>query len=273
MAHMQGVAINFLLEEDWDTIQAKLEANADLVKEIEGGRVYEACSCSENGVGMERFVPMDTEKESRKRTGEELQTESSKKLKSNTREDVSVPKEKEKEIAGKLDLQSPGTEEDVEAYMEERVDEPSSEEFPMGFNSIRTQPPAKIVKWQIIRHRKTSAFISHRGKLTRDNRPKEGFERVLCGDLNTMFDPPSTEDVVWNLTHQQKVLSWRYFHSCVVHCLTLEAAQIYMLTEVKYPLPPRVCKAMLEKKLLGDRKDEVWYQLLKLIEKQAQQQQ
>ncbi|GKF61191.1 hypothetical protein Tco_0181245, partial [Tanacetum coccineum] len=33
---------------------------------------------------------------------------------------------------------------------------------------------------------------------------------------------------------------------------------------VKYPLPPRVCKAMLEKKLLGDRKDEVCYQLLKL---------
>ncbi|GJT09065.1 hypothetical protein Tco_0843527 [Tanacetum coccineum] len=41
-----------------------------------------------------------------------------------------------------------------------------------------------------------------------------------------------------------------------VHCLTVEAAHIYMLTEVKYPLPPRVCKAMLEKKLLGDRKDE-----------------
>ncbi|GKA03596.1 hypothetical protein Tco_0676377 [Tanacetum coccineum] len=41
-----------------------------------------------------------------------------------------------------------------------------------------------------------------------------------------------------------------------VHCLTLEAAHIYMLTEVKYPLPSRVCQAMLEKKLIGDRKDE-----------------
>ncbi|GKA33016.1 hypothetical protein Tco_0719383, partial [Tanacetum coccineum] len=46
---------------------------------------------------MERFVPMDIEKESRKRTGEELQTESSKKLKSNIRGDVSVPKKKDKE--------------------------------------------------------------------------------------------------------------------------------------------------------------------------------
>ncbi|GKG09906.1 hypothetical protein Tco_0338652, partial [Tanacetum coccineum] len=50
---------------------------------------------------MERFVPMDIEKESRKRTGEELQTESSKKLKSNIRGDVSVPKKKDKESVKK----------------------------------------------------------------------------------------------------------------------------------------------------------------------------
>ncbi|GJV08023.1 hypothetical protein Tco_1345679 [Tanacetum coccineum] len=219
---------------------------------------------------MERFVPMDTKKESRKRTGEELQIESSKKLKSDTREDVSVPKEKdkEKELQKKPESAKSGTEEDVEAYMEERVDEPSSKEFLMG--SIPQRPaPAKIVKWQIIKTGKRGAYqiiredntyvvyVNFQGLLNDlirddlkelyrlmmlkygDNRPEEEFERVP---------------------------SWRYFHS-------LEAAHIYMLTEVKYPLPHRVCKAMLEKKLLGDRKDEVCYQLLKLIEKQAQQQQ
>ncbi|GKG28522.1 hypothetical protein Tco_0406849, partial [Tanacetum coccineum] len=40
-----------------------------------------------------KVLPMDTEKKNRKRTREKLQTESSKKLKSDTREDVSVPKE------------------------------------------------------------------------------------------------------------------------------------------------------------------------------------
>ncbi|GJS93228.1 hypothetical protein Tco_0800196 [Tanacetum coccineum] len=80
---------------------------------------------------MERFVPMDTKKESRKRTGVELQTKSSKKLKSDTREDVFVPKEKDKE-SKKPESAKSGTEEDVKAYMEERVDEPSSEEFPMS---------------------------------------------------------------------------------------------------------------------------------------------
>ncbi|GJX00186.1 hypothetical protein Tco_0184099, partial [Tanacetum coccineum] len=50
-----------------------------------------------------------------------------------------------------------GTEDDVEAYMEERVDEPSSEEFLMG--SIPQGPaPAKIVKWQIIKTGKKGAY-------------------------------------------------------------------------------------------------------------------
>ncbi|GJR96906.1 ribonuclease H-like domain-containing protein [Tanacetum coccineum] len=40
----------------------------------------------------------------------------------------------------------------------------------------------------------------------RRSRPEEEYERVLWGDLKTMFDPPSTEDAVWSLTHQQKVL-------------------------------------------------------------------
>ncbi|GJT42164.1 ribonuclease H-like domain-containing protein [Tanacetum coccineum] len=253
MAQVQEAA-QFYTEENWDIIWAKLEANANL-------------------------------KKSRKRTGEELQIESSKKLKSDTREDVSVPKEKDKESVKKeegFEIKKPvlrytkrkslgrkglqrkpesaksGTEEDVEAYMEERVDEPSSEEFPMS--SIPQGPaPAKIVKWQIIKTGKRGAYqiiredntdvvyVNFQGllnDLTRDdlkelyrlmmlkygdNRPEEEFERVLWGDLKTMFDPPSTEDAVWNLTHQQKVLSWRYFHSCVVHCLTLEAAHIYML--------------------------------------------
>ncbi|GJZ25919.1 hypothetical protein Tco_0570172 [Tanacetum coccineum] len=311
MAQVQEAA-QFYTKEDWDTIRAKLEANADLVKEIAGEDVSEADYAqrmmglisqrrkliAEQKAKAQRDKPMtqaqqrqymatylknqggwklaqikkltdeELKKESRKRTGEELQIESSKKLKSDTREDVSVPKEKDKESR----KYESGTEEDVEAYMEERVDEPSSEEFPMS--SIPQGPaPAKIVKWQIIKTGKRGAYqIIKEDNTDVINKPEEEFERVLWGGLKTMFDPPSEEDAVWSLTHQQKVLSWRYFHSCAVHCLTLEAAHIYMLTEVKYPLPSRVCQAMLEKRLIGDRKDEVCYQLLKLIEKQAQQQ-
>ncbi|GJU28162.1 hypothetical protein Tco_1166783 [Tanacetum coccineum] len=202
----------------------------------------------------------------KKLTNEELKEKFKYLMRSMEREDVSIPKEKDKESVKKeeeFEIKKPvlrytkrkslarkglekkpesaksGTEEDVEAYVEERVDEPSSEEFPMS--SIPQGPaPAKIVKWQIIKTGKRGLL----NDLTRndlkelyrpmmlkygDNRPEEEFERIL---------------------------NWRYFHRCSVHCLTVEAAHIYMLTEVKYPLPPRVCKAMLKKKLLGDRKDE-----------------
>ncbi|GKE77149.1 hypothetical protein Tco_1543269, partial [Tanacetum coccineum] len=243
---------------------------------------------------MERFVPMDTEKERRKRTGVELQTESSKKLKSDTREDVYVPKEKDKESVKREE------EFEIKKLVLRYTKRKSLERKGLQKKpeSVKSGPaPAKIVKWQIIKTGKRGAYqiiredntdvvyVNFQGllnDLTRDdlkelyrlmmlkygdNRPEEEFKRVLWGDLKTMFDPPSEEDVIWKLPHQQKVLSWRYFHSCAVHCLTLEAAHTYMLTEVKYPLPPSVCKAMLEKKLLGDRKDEVCYQLLKFIEK------
>ncbi|GJX20670.1 hypothetical protein Tco_0223347, partial [Tanacetum coccineum] len=38
----------------------------------------------------------------------------------------------------------------------------------------------------------------------------------------------------------------------------------------RYPIPADMCQAMLDKNLQGDKKDEACYQLLKLIEKQAQ---
>ncbi|GJV34420.1 hypothetical protein Tco_1394820 [Tanacetum coccineum] len=197
----------------------------------------------------------------KKLTDEELKEKFKYLMRSMEREDIYVPKEKDKESVKReeeFEIKKPvlrytkrkslarkglqkkpesaksGTEEDVEAYMEERVDEPSSEEFPMS--SIPQGPaPAKIVKWQIIKTGKRGAYQIIRedntdvvyvnfpgllNDLTRDdlkelyrlmmlkygdNRPEEEYERVLWGDLKTMFDPPSTEDAVWSLAHQQKL--------------------------------------------------------------------
>ncbi|GJU11939.1 hypothetical protein Tco_1134335 [Tanacetum coccineum] len=339
MAQVQEAA-QFYTEEDWDTIRAKLEANADLVKEIAGEDVSEA-DYAQRMVGlisqrrkliaeqkakaqrdkpmtqaqqrqymatylknqggwklaqikkltdeelkekfeylmrsMERFVPMDTEKESRKRTGVELQTESSKKLKSDTREDVSVPKEKDKESVKReeeFEIKKPvlrytkrkslarkglqkkpesaksGTEEDVEAYMEERVDEPSSEEFPMS--SIPQGPaPAKIVKWQIIKTGKRGAY-----QIIREDNTDVVYVN-FPGLLNDLIRDDLKELYRLMMLKYGNKRPEEEYEGCGVHCLTVEAAHIDILTEVKYPLPPRVCKSMLEKKLLRDRKDEI----------------
>ncbi|GKA20329.1 hypothetical protein Tco_0700318 [Tanacetum coccineum] len=99
------------------------------------------------------------------------------------------------------------------------------------------------------------------------NGPEDEYERVFWGDLKTMFDPPLSTDPVWNLPYQQKMLRWRYYDTCRVHCLTLESADIYMLTERRYPIPADVCQAMLDKKLQGDKKDEACYQFCNGVEK------
>ncbi|GJR70802.1 putative ribonuclease H-like domain-containing protein [Tanacetum coccineum] len=275
MAQVQEAA-QFYTEEDWDTIRAKLEANADLVKEIAGEDVSEA-DYAQRMAHQRQYMATYLKNQGgwklaqiKKLTDEELKVKFEYLMRSMEREDVSVPKEKDKESVKReeeFEIKKPvlrytkrkslarkglqkkpesaksGTEEDVEAYMEERVDEPSSEEFPMSLlNDLTRDDLKELYRLMMLKYG--------------DNRPEEEFERVLWGDLKTMFDPPSEEDAIWKLPHQQQILNWRYFHSCSVHCLTVEAAHIYMLTEVKYPLPPRVCKAMLEKKLLGDRKDE-----------------
>ncbi|GKB20843.1 hypothetical protein Tco_0854766 [Tanacetum coccineum] len=87
-------------------------------------------------------------------------------------------------------------------------------------------------------------------------------------DLRTMFDPPLNEDAIWSLPLQQKMVSFRYYDKCEVHCLTLEACTIYMLADRKYPLSKDACQVMLKMKLLDGKMNEVCYKLLKMIEKQ-----
>ncbi|GKA86968.1 hypothetical protein Tco_0808679 [Tanacetum coccineum] len=191
-------------------------------------------------------------------------------------------------------------EEDMEALVKGNdTDSSSGTDIPVSVVPVAIKPPSianwKIIKlgnkgvYQIIREDGTYITYINFGamlkSISRDdltelyrlvmqkygtNRPEDEYERVFWGDLKTMFDPPLSTDPVWNLPYQQKMLRWRYYDTCRVHCLTLESANIYMLTERRYPIPADVCQAMLDKKLQGDKKDEACYQLLKLIEKQAQ---
>ncbi|GJU05698.1 hypothetical protein Tco_1122128 [Tanacetum coccineum] len=101
------------------------------------------------------------------------------------------------------------------------------------------------------------------------NRPKDVYDTVLWSDLRTMFNLPLNEDAIWSLPLQQKIISWRYYDMCDVHCLTLEACSIYMLADRKYPLSKDACQVMLKMKLLDGKMNEVCYKLLKMIEKQA----
>ncbi|GJR45069.1 hypothetical protein Tco_1313172 [Tanacetum coccineum] len=174
----------------------------------------------------ESFAPInfETTKDSLKRFGEELQTKTSKRLKSDeAKDDESTKKtgKRRKQIARK-GLHSDKTDEDESE--DSKDDDPISE---------------------------------------------DELEKVLWEYLKNMFEEPLSTDPIWSLLGQQRIISWRYYTTCRVHCLNLESSDIYMLTERKYPLTAEVCKAMLDKKLQGGKPDEDCYKLLKWMEKQA----
>ncbi|GJW52177.1 hypothetical protein Tco_0093528 [Tanacetum coccineum] len=131
---------------------------------------------------VEKFIPMNSELEASKlkRTGINLQAEVFKKQKITDVPEVTknepVKREEEfkvqqpilrynirKSLArkglqkNKSKSARSDTEEDIEAYMVERVDEPSSEEFQMG-SILQVSTPAKIVKWKILKTGKKGAY-------------------------------------------------------------------------------------------------------------------
>ncbi|GKB87877.1 hypothetical protein Tco_0960149 [Tanacetum coccineum] len=131
---------------------------------------------------VEKFIPMNSELEASKlkRTGINLQAEVFKKQKitdvPDVTKDESVKREEEfkvqqpilrynirKSLArkglqkNKSESARSDTEEDVEAYMDEGVDEASLDEFQMG-SIPQGSAPAKIVKWQILKTGKKGAY-------------------------------------------------------------------------------------------------------------------
>ncbi|GKB65232.1 hypothetical protein Tco_0921418, partial [Tanacetum coccineum] len=100
-----------------------------------------------------------------------------------------------------------------------------------------------------------------------NTRPEEGYERVLWGDLKTMFEH-HIEDEVWRSLQGKKVLLWRLYDSCGVHFVRFEDMHVYMLVEKRYPLTPATIPDMLNKKLKSDYWNKMCYQHLKLMTKQ-----
>ncbi|GJS36600.1 hypothetical protein Tco_0534982 [Tanacetum coccineum] len=122
---------------------------------------------------------------------------------------------------------------------------------------------------KIIRANGADTVYMSFGAMIKDFTREDLIELYRLVMQKTMFDPPLIEDAIWSLPLQQKMVSWRYYDKCEVHCLTLEACTIYMLADRKYPLSKDACQVMLKMKLLDGKMNEVCYKLLKMIEKQA----
>ncbi|GJS69946.1 hypothetical protein Tco_0702787 [Tanacetum coccineum] len=147
---------------------------------------------------------------------------------------------------------------------------PDEEEVAIDAIPLATKPPS-IVDYKIIKEGKISYFKIIRAdgsskrysafiqmlrsfdmedletlwKLVKakhgSTRLEEGYERVLWGDLKTMFE--------------------HHAEDLVLH--------VFMLVEKRYPLTPATITEMLNKKLQAGHWNEMCYQLLKLITKQS----
>ncbi|GKD96365.1 hypothetical protein Tco_1380262, partial [Tanacetum coccineum] len=242
----------------WDDIQAKVNADYQLAKRLQA-----------------KEQKTDLVEGSSKRAGEELEQESTKKQKVDEDKDTTELQSLMKVIPD-----------------EEEV---AIDALPLATKSL------SIVDWKIHKEGKKSYYQIVRAdgksqmyrvfsqmlkiftmedledlyKLVKakyeSTRPVEDLDLVLWNDLRTMFEP-HVEDEIWKLQQRYKVLSWKLFDSCRVHCLSLQSEMIYMLVEKRYPLTPPTITDMLNNKLQVDYFSEMAYQLLKLLTKQLKNQ-
>ncbi|GJV85082.1 hypothetical protein Tco_1524980 [Tanacetum coccineum] len=247
-------------DEDWDLIRAKIEANAELSKSVLG-----------SGLQGEDFakkmvelvlnlctINFEATKDSLKRFGEELQTKTSKRLKSDeAKDDESTKKtgKRRKQIARK-GLHSDKTDED-ESEASKDADPISGKN---GTDIVYINFGAMLK--DITRDDLTELYriVMNRYGM---NGPEDELEKVLWEYLKNMFEAPLSTDPIWSLLGQQRIISWRYYNTLTSTLLELGVCgYIYMLIERKYPLSAEVCKAMLDKKLQGGKPDEDCYKLL-----------
>ncbi|GKB93462.1 putative ribonuclease H-like domain-containing protein [Tanacetum coccineum] len=199
------------------------------------------------------FVDMDTElvEGSKVRAeGNETRAEGSSKRAGDELEQESTKKQKMDDDKETAELQS---------LMEVIPDE---EEVAVDAIPLATKPPS-IVDYKILKEGKISYFQIIRADGTKhgSTRPEEGYERVLWGDLKTMFEH-HVEDAVWRNQQGNKVLIWKLYDSCGVHFLRLQSMHIFMLVEKKYPLTPATITDMLNRKLQADH----WNEMIRSIQ-------
>ncbi|GJU25266.1 hypothetical protein Tco_1163887 [Tanacetum coccineum] len=95
--------------------------------------------------------------------------------------------------------------------------------------------------------------------------PVNYMDTFLLLNLKTMFEH-HVEDSIWKSQQELvKVLNWKLFDSCGVHCVTVQSIPYYLLVENMYPLTKHTLHQMFnDVKLQVDYECEMAYELLRL---------
>ncbi|GJY73478.1 hypothetical protein Tco_0477909 [Tanacetum coccineum] len=132
-----------------------------------------------------------------------------------------------------------------------------------------------IVDYKIYKEGKKSFFQIIRADVKerfKKIEPVNYMDNFLLLNLKTMFEH-LVEDNVWkNLQGLVKVLNWKLYDSCGVHCVTIQSMLFYLLVEKMYPLTKHTLHKMFKDvKLQVDYECEMAFELLRLVKKQLKE--
>ncbi|GJT57062.1 hypothetical protein Tco_0992116 [Tanacetum coccineum] len=274
LKHMGGYKHNQLKGRSYDEIQKLFDKEMKRVNSFVAmnSEAQEISGKKDESSSKKTEIAQDS---SAKRAGDKLESDESKKQKTDENEEV---------------------EEDNEAELKKHLVIVKDDDIAIDAIPLATKPPViveyKLIKEGIIGHyqliradgssKRYSSMIRMLQGIDRedletlwklvktkhgDTRPEDEHERVLWGDLKVMFEPDIKSDV-WRNLQGYKVTIWKLFDSCGVHFVRFGNVHIFMLVEKRYPLTPITITNMLNKKLQADYWNEMCYQLLKLMVKQ-----
>ncbi|GJS25257.1 hypothetical protein Tco_0453889 [Tanacetum coccineum] len=285
-------------EEDWDTIRAKLEANAELKESVLGKdltvedyakRMVELVNqrrkhFAEERARAKRNKPM-TQTQLRNYMSNFLKNQGTWKLTQLKKLNFEEVKAEFEKLVKQLDTYVPmnfeATKESLKRFSEElqtktakklKFDDegtqPTEEKIEEDKDDTPTKKTGKRRK-QIARkgfhtgHDKDESEDSDEAN-KKDDSTSAMLTGILRDDLTELYRIVMKKH---GMNEPEDEFEKRYYDACRVHCLNLESADVYMLIERKYPLSAEVCKAMLDKKLQGGKPDKDCYKLLKMMEK------
>ncbi|GJR11158.1 hypothetical protein Tco_0793810 [Tanacetum coccineum] len=214
----------------------------------------------ENELIEESLKKGENEKESSaKRTREELESDKSKKQKLDEKVEAVVDDVKEAEELKQCLEIVPDDGDDV------TIDAtPLSVKMPIIDYKIYQEGKKFFFKLS-----KQMSIVKSRFKKTE---PVNYMDTFLHLNLKTMFEH-HLEDNVWkNQQGLVKVLNWKLYDSCGVHCVTMQNILYYLLVEKMYPLTKYTLHQMFnDVKLQVDYECEMAYELLRLVKKQLKE--
>nr|GEV27259.1 hypothetical protein [Tanacetum cinerariifolium] len=100
----------------------------------------------------------------------------------------------------------------------------------------------------------------------------EGYNLLLWGDLNVMFEP-NAEDEIWSNQQDWNLISWKLYENCGIYTLLMDGTLncFNMLVEKMYPLIKEMLDKMLNWKLEAEAESTMAFELLKFIKSQIEE--